>query len=100
MRWVLAAVFIFVTSTAQCQTEIDVVWIKGQSNANPNSESIATSPKVPAGRVLKYQDKTLSDANDPVGLGRGIGGSAWPSFCKTYYELTGRHICFVPNTVV
>jgi hypothetical protein len=52
---------------------------------------------VPAGRVLKYQDKTLSDANDPVGV--GIGGSAWPSFGKTYYELTGRQICIVPTAI-
>lgn len=91
--------FFICSGAAAHSTEIDVVWIKGQSNAAPNSESLATSPTVPAGKVLKYQDNALSDANDPVGAGRGIGGSAWPSFGKTYYELTGRQICFVPTAV-
>lgn len=98
LKRALIALFIWLALFITAHSaEIDVAWIKGQSNANPNSESRALSPTVPAGKVLKYQDGALSDGNDPVGP--GDGGSAWPSFGETYYRLTGHLLCFVPTAV-
>ena len=50
------------------------------------------------GTALQYKGGTLSAAIDPVGSA-SCTGSAWPSFAVTYYNATGRYVCFVPTAV-
>ncbi len=46
--------------------QVDVFLIGGQSNAVGHGSS-ASSPVVPAGKVLQWVTGNITDANDPVG---------------------------------
>lgn len=70
--------------------------VAGQSNAQGQGVA-ATSVTVPTGKVLQFYNGAFTDANDPVG--NANTGSAWPAFGLSYFNATGRKVCFVPTAI-
>lgn len=79
--------------------EIDVFLIAGQSNAKGMSgaSGAAASPNPDPGTVYQYWSGSFGEVTDEVGDANT--GSAWPSFGITWYNTTGRKICFVQTAV-
>lgn len=101
---IIATVFFILFLHSASAADLDVFLIAGQSNAAGGGDA-NQSPPVDTAHVLQYWNGALSPANDPVGnsfplAGATSGGSAWPSFGKTYYMITGRSIMFVPGPPV
>lgn len=86
---------LLLVSSAQAE-DIDVFLIAGQSNAVGFGVA-AQGPTVPHGKCLSYFQGTVTNANDPVGNAQS--GSAWPSFCLTYYRATQHCVMVVPAAV-
>lgn len=81
--------------------EIDIFLIAGQSNAKGAGDSALSLDPV-IGTVFQYNSATgLTYGQDIIGSGSSAAqtGSAWPAFGVTYYNITGRKICFVNAAV-
>jgi hypothetical protein len=73
----------------------------GQSN-NAAYSADGFGPAVTSGKVLKYQGGTISDANDPVGMGPiggTPGGSLWPAFLQRIYQSSGQKVGIINTSM-